>query len=141
MKEDRAFFDTNVLIYLFDVSALKKREIAVSLVHAKTSQNQAVLSFQVLHEFVNIMRKGRSPKMSVDECQLFLSTMMGRCELVRQSKELLLAGLQNHERYQISWYDALIVAAAQMAGCAVLYSEDLSDQQKYGAVQVVNPFR
>ena len=113
MKEGRAFFDTNVLIYLFDSSDAKKREMAVSLLHSKIAPGQAVLSFQVLHEFVNIMRKGKSPRMSVEECQVFISTLMSQCEVVRQSKELLLSGLQNHERYQVVLYQTRITPLFQ----------------------------
>lgn len=61
-----------------------------------------------------------------------------------QSEEVvsfLNTGLLIHKRFQVSWYDGLILAAAQVSGCQVLYSEDLSDLQKYDSVQVINPFR
>ena len=53
----------------------------------------------------------------------------------------ILAALATEERYQISFWDALIVAAAETAGAQVLYTEDLNDGQRYGQVVVRNPFR
>lgn len=140
MNGGRSFFDTNVLIYLFDVSAPKKQERATALFKSKVEKAEAVLSYQVLQEFLNVMLRGKSPKMAVEECQVFVSALMDQCEMVRQSKGLLLKGLHNYKRYQISWYDSLIVAAAQLGDCPILFSEDLSHLQKYDGVQVVNPF-
>ena len=51
----------------------------------------------------------------------------------------ILGALELQERYQISFWDALVIHAAQTAGVATLYSEDLSDRQRYGEVQVRNP--
>lgn len=141
MKEDKCFFDSNILIYSFDSNSPKKRDRAQLLVDSKMEQSVAVVSYQVLQEFVNVMRKGNAPQMSVERCQLYVAEMLEQCEVVRQSKELLNTGLVIHKRYQVSWYDALILAAAQISGCPVLYSEDLSDLQVYDGVQVVNPFR
>jgi predicted nucleic acid-binding protein len=53
--------------------------------------------------------------------------------------ESILVALDLEERYQISFWDALVIQAAEASGAAVLYSEDLSDGQTYGAVRVVNP--
>jgi len=141
MKEGKCFFDSNILIYSFDSNSPAKRDRAQFVIDSKIDLSEAVLSFQVLQEFVNVMRKGREPRMSVEGCQIFVLKMLDQCEVVRQSKNLFVAGLLMHKRHQVSWYDGLILAAAQISGCQVLYSEDLSDQQKYGGVLVVNPFR
>lgn len=140
MKEGRAFFDTNILIYSFDANSPRKRDIAKALVDSRMSQGNAVVSFQVLQEFVNVMRKGRVPLLSIDACTLFVSSMMKQCEMVRPSEGMILRGLEIHQLHQVSWYDSLIVAAAQLGDCPILYSEDLSHLQKYDGVQVVNPF-
>jgi predicted nucleic acid-binding protein len=141
MNEGKCFFDSNILIYSFDALSPVKRDRAQQLVDFKMHHSEAVVSFQVLQEFVNVMRKGKEPRMSVEVCQVYVASMLDQCEVVRPTKELLNAGLVIHKRFQVSWYDALIVAAAQISGCAVLYSEDLSDLQKYDSVQVINPFR
>jgi predicted nucleic acid-binding protein len=60
---------------------------------------------------------------------------------VSPSMDLISAALELHGRYQFSWYDALIVAAALEARCRVLYSEDLRDGMKIGELTIVNPFK
>jgi len=76
----------------------------------------------------------------VAQCRAFMAVLIERFELVRQTPDLLTRGLHIHEAFQISWYDSLIVAAAQAGGCEILYSEDLSHGQSYGSVRVLNPF-
>ena len=62
--------------------------------------------------------------------------------LAVQSSQLLFAeGLRLYERYQLSWYDSLIVAAALEAQCGVLYSEDMRHRQMFGDLRIANPFR
>jgi predicted nucleic acid-binding protein len=59
---------------------------------------------------------------------------------VHSSQALYSEGLALQSRYRMSWYDALIVCAAQQAGCNTLYSEDLQHGQRFGSLRVVNPF-
>ncbi|HEV7427479.1 MAG TPA: hypothetical protein VGQ46_14030 [Thermoanaerobaculia bacterium] len=62
-------------------------------------------------------------------------------EVVVNDGDSILGALQLEERYQISFWDALVIQAARGSGAAVLYSEDLSDGQIYGSIRVVNPLR
>ena len=62
-------------------------------------------------------------------------------EVVINTPQAIVAALENEERYKISYWDALILQAAENCGAAVIYSEDLSHGQRYGAVEVVNPLR
>ncbi len=140
MKGAKVFFDTNVLIYVFDKTSKQKAKLATELIDSSTGEGRGVLSMQVIQEFVNIMRRGQKPLMSVAQCRAFMAVLIERFELVRQTPDLLTRGLHIHEAFQISWYDSLIVAAAQAGGCEILYSEDLSHGQSYGSVRVLNPF-
>ncbi len=140
MKGAKFFFDTNILIYLFDKTAKQKVKRATELVESVTGEGRGVLSLQVIQEFVNVMRRGQKPPMSVTQCRIFVGELTERFELVRQTPDLLIRGLHIHEAFQISWYDSLIVAAAEAGECDVLYSEDMSHGQAYGSVMVLNPF-
>lgn len=140
MKGAKVFFDTNVLIYVFDKTSKQKAKLATELIDSATGGGRGVLSLQVIQEFVNIMRRGQKPLMSVAQCKVFMDVLTGRFALVRQTPDLLIRGLHIHEAFQISWFDSLIVAAAQAGGCEILYSEDLSHGQAYGSVRVLNPF-
>ena len=63
------------------------------------------------------------------------------CPLVVIGASHILSAIQNEERHQVSFWDAVILAAAESGGAEVLYTEDLNDGQQYGAVQARNPFR
>jgi predicted nucleic acid-binding protein len=118
---DKFFVDTNILMYAHDTSAGKKHERAKALVEELWRNRSGVLSTQVLQATREIV------------------TDYLAWQIVVNSGESTLEALDLEARYQISFWDALVLHAANAAGADVLYSEDLSDGQTYGAVRVVNP--
>ena len=137
---DRYFVDTNILMYAHDTSAGKKHERAKTLVEELWRDRTGVVSTQVLQELsVNLRKKVRRPldvKATRDIVADYLTW-----QVIVNGGESILEAIDLEGRYQISFWDALIVQAAQVSGAEILYSEDLSDGQRYGAVQVINPFR
>jgi predicted nucleic acid-binding protein len=137
---DKYFVDTNILIYAHNADAGAKHERARSLIEELWRTRSGVLSTQVLQELaVNLRRKmGQSlgAKATRDIIRDYLSWPV----FVNDSNSILEA-LEVAERYQISFWDALVIQAARASGADVLYSEDLSDGQLYGSVQVINPLR
>ena len=135
---DKYFVDTNILMYAHDTSAGAKHERAKALIEELWRQRSGVVSTQVLQELcVNLRRKaGRPPttKIARELVSDYLSW-----HVVVNGGEAIVEALDLEERYQISFWDALIIQAAQTSGAEVLYSEDLSDGQQYGPVRVVNP--
>jgi predicted nucleic acid-binding protein len=135
----RSFVDSNILIYTHDLSAGTKHEEAVKLLKGLWEEKRAVLSTQVLQEFcVNVRRKSRNP-VSWEELRSALQDYVGWETVVNTSGSILRA-LEIERRYQISFWDAMIVQAAESANCEVLYSEDFSHGQEYCGVLAVNPF-
>ncbi|MBX7244293.1 MAG: PIN domain-containing protein [Candidatus Sumerlaeaceae bacterium] len=137
MNGEKVFVDTNVLVYAYDADAGPKHEVALELV-AKLWQQPALvcLSVQVLQEFyVNAVRKGIKPAEARAAVEDLLSW-----KVIGQDSMLLRDGLDLRDRWQISLWDAMIVAAAMRAGATTLLSEDLSEKQDYGGVLVRNPF-
>lgn len=135
----RSFVDTNILVYAQDRSAGGKRELAKNLLDRLWETRSGVLSTQVLQEFcAAVIRKSDRPvpflelKAAVKD---YLSW-----DIVTNSPDAILGALQLQERYQISFWDALLLHAAETADVEILYSEDLSHGQRYGRVRVVNPF-
>lgn len=131
------FIDTNVLVYAVldqdDVRAAQAQDILADL---NRTQN-GVLSLQVLREFANVLtRKTTFPVAAVQKWVEAMSVF----PCVGESKETIKRGLAIKARYGIHLYDALMVAAAEAAGCDTLYSEDMGDGQVYGGVRVINPF-
>lgn len=130
------FLDTNVLIYaaLGSADEPAKYERAVELLTTRFGT-----SGQVLAEFyVNAQRKGSRP-LTADEAQEWVSRLSKKpfqpvdYKVVRQ-------GVEHARRYQISYWDGAVIAAAERLGAKVLYSEHLNHGQTYGSVRVENPF-
>lgn len=134
---DRAFVDTNILVYAYDISARAKNERARDLVERLWLDRTGVLSTQVLQELYVSLRKARDP-VPADEARQIVADYL-RWEVVVNTGESVLEAVDLEERYKLSFWDALIVQAAGAAGVGTLYSEDLSNGQLYGSVRVVNP--
>jgi predicted nucleic acid-binding protein len=136
MSGDR-FLDTNILLYAYDLDALAKRSGAMAIVEEAWPQPARIaLSVQVLQEFhVNFVRSGRQ----VAEATLIVGDFSSWI-VIENSLTLFQLGLWLQSRWQISLWDAMILAAAESSGARELLSEDLNHGQKYGLVSVINPF-
>ncbi len=135
---DKQFVDTNILVYAHDRSAGLKHRRAQALVERLWDSGEGALSTQVLQELcINLRRKAGKP-LSVDEVRLLIRDYAA-WEVVTNSPAAILKALEIEVRYKISFWDALIVQAAEEAGASILYSEDLAAGQRYGAFRVVNP--
>jgi predicted nucleic acid-binding protein len=133
------FLDTNVLVYANDTAEPGKQQAARTLLKEVLQAENGVISVQVLSEFwVTVTRKIRTP--------IALQTARQEVELlhlmtiVDLDSALFFDAIRLQQLHQISYWDAQIIAAADTAGCTVLYSEDLNAGQKYANVTVVNPF-
>jgi predicted nucleic acid-binding protein len=136
--KDKAFVDTNVLIYAHDILSGIKHERARALVDILWNTEQGVLSTQVLQELCVYLRRKSVRKFPVEEIQSLIADFKD-WQIVVNTTDSVIEALNIEARYQISFWDALIVQAAETAGAAILYSEDLADGQVYGSVRVVNP--
>ncbi len=136
---DRCFTDTNILVYAHDHSAGPKHVKAQALVEELWNTGQGVLSTQVLQEFcVSVRRRALRP-LKAEEIKEVLQDY-SRWQVVINTPGSILRALELELRYRISFWDALIVQAAEESGASVLYSEDLATGQQYGSVRVINPF-
>ena len=137
---DRYFVDTNVLMYAHDTAAGEKHRRAKALVEQLWETRAGVVSTQVLQELaVNLRRQAKKPldaKATRDIVSDYLAW-----QVVVNGGDSILEALDMETRYQVSFWDALVIQAAHAAGAEILYSEDLSDGQRYGTVQVKNPLR
>lgn len=135
MTESRLFIDTTIVAYALDRRDEGQQARAQELIHAYS--DEIVVSTQVLIElYAASTRKlamGHSVARSAVEA-------IGTVPVVDTDRGLVLYALQLSESAQLSIFDALIVGAAQRAGCDRLLTEDLSDQQKFDGVTIVNPF-
>ncbi|MCC7059019.1 MAG: PIN domain-containing protein [Burkholderiaceae bacterium] len=135
----RAFFDTNVLVYLFDADAVDKQRLARSLLQREADAGRATVSTQVLQEFfVTVTRKLGTP-LGTENAERAVRRL-AELSVVPVDTALVLAGIGLSRRLRISLWDALIVGAALQSGSTVLYTEDLQHGQRIDGLTVANPF-
>ena len=133
----RRFFDTNVLIYADDEDAGEKRDRGRSLIEEALVTGSGVLSTQVLQEFFSIATR----KLAVDPAVARRKVeLLAEMDVVRIDLDLILGAIDLHRLHSISFWDALVVRAAALAGCAVVLTEDLQHGQVIDGVRIENPF-
>lgn len=135
---DKFFVDTNILIYAHDTSAGLKHQRARALVEDLWNSGRGVVSTQVLQELCINLRRKVSPPLPIEDLRLLIRDYL-TWEVVSNGPASVLRALDIEERYQTSFWDALIIQAAENSGAGVVYSEDLPAGQHYGETQVVNP--
>jgi predicted nucleic acid-binding protein len=133
----RAFVDTNVLVYAVDDADPLKRDRAREVLDG--SADQLVLSAQVLSEFyVVVTRKLAEPLPETDAADAVRA--LARLPIVVADGELVMTAVALSRQTQISFWDAQIIAAAAVAGCDRVLTEDLSHGAELASVRVENPF-
>lgn len=133
MSDAEAFFDTNVVLYLFSADTAKADRAEVLLAEG------GVVSVQVLNELVSVAR--RKLAMTWSDIGEVLTQVRAVCRVEPLSVETQTRGVAIAERHNLSVYDAMILASALDAGCSVVYTEDLQDGQVIeGALTIRNPF-
>lgn len=134
MSAGERFFDTNVLLYLLSADDAKADRAEAELAGG------GVLSVQVLNEFASVC--SRKLGMPLPEIREALAAVRAVCRIVPVSEETHDAGLKLAQRYGLSIYDAMIAAAALLAGCRTILSEDMQGGLILeGRLEIRNPFR
>ena len=136
----KVFVDTNVLVYCRDASEPKKQAQTSAWMAALWEQRTGRLSFQVLQEYYVTVTAKLSPGLSRELARREVRMLLAWRPLVVDERLLEGAWLLQ-DRHKLSWWDALIVAAAKSAGCRYLLSEDFQEGCDWGDMTVVNPFR
>jgi len=134
---ERAFVDTNVLFYAEDLDAGPKRARAHELLRGLVASRNAVLSHQVLRELFAASRSKLA--LEAEEAKRRMQTY-ARLEVIELSLEDLFAAIDLHRLHHLSIWDALIVRAALVSRCRVLYSEDMQDGRQIDGLEIRNPF-
>jgi len=131
------FVDTNVLVYAVDLADPHKQRAAQSWLKELWKNKLGRLSFQVLQEFyLKVGQKGLS---TVDDARAEIRDLLV-WKPIAVTGGLLERGWKIQDRYQLSFWDSLIVAAAKSASCGFLLTEDLQSGQDLDGLTVINPF-
>ena len=135
----RLFLDTNILVYAYDSTDPQKQAKAQTLLTEGIERENAVISAQVLSEFfVTVTRKIAHP-MPAPRARREI-VLISTLATVDVDATLILRAIDIQDRWQLSYWDALILAAAERGDCETVYSEDLSHGQTYENVTIQNPF-
>jgi predicted nucleic acid-binding protein len=133
------FFDTNILVYAYDSHLPDKQQKAQNIVLNGVREGNGVLSTQVLGEFFMVVTKKINKPLSVRDARDIIK-YMGRMKVQEIDVLIVERALDTLEQYKISYWDALIIAAAERARCNRILSEDLNAGQIYQGIEITNPF-
>jgi len=132
------FIDTNVLVYVADDADAAKQSVSREIVREALITNGCLISAQVLNEFSSVLFK--KLKKTAQEVDGFLE-VIERISTVAVMPEWTRMAIGLMSRYDIQFFDSLLLVAAQETGCDEILTEDLNDGQMYGSVKAVNPFK
>ena len=135
---DVDFLDTNVLVYAYDSRFPEKQRVAQQLI-LNALAGEATTSAQVLGEFATTLlhkfSAGPSPAQLLD-----ILDVLAPIKITHIGAETIRRAVEAHQKYNLHFYDGMIVAAAESAGCGRILSEDFNSGQKYFDLIAVNPF-
>ncbi|MBV8361534.1 MAG: PIN domain-containing protein [Deltaproteobacteria bacterium] len=135
----RSFFDTNVLVYMFDQGERGKQRRAMQLFEDAIGQGRALLSTQVLQEFFVVVTRRLSPPMPYELAGRVIRAFTA-LPIVQVDPDIIVNAIELTRRYRFSFWDGLIIEAALRGGAKTLYTEDLQHGQVIETLQVENPF-
>lgn len=136
---NRDFLDANILVYAHDPRDPVKQAVAQRLLADAIANDTGALSAQVLGEFFNVATRRIVPALSIAEASQVIE-QVSVLPVVPLDLLLVQRAVSTCQRYQISYWDGLIIAAAERAGCTRIFSEDLNAGQLYNGIPLVNPF-
>ena len=131
---DKFFIDSNIALYLLDMNAATKKQVALKLI-----DNVTFISGQVIFECLNVCRK--KLKYGKSESLSFLKFLMSASFIQPETEEVISAGPSLFEKFDLQVFDSKIIASALIAGCSILYSEDMQNGLVIDErLTIVNPF-
>jgi len=133
-----SFLDTNILVYAYDPSDQHKQNISKELVRG-AFLGRNMISAQVLAEFASTLLHKVAVRRTAEEIAAMLD-ILSPIKLVIPDADMIRRAVEVHAAYGIHFYDGMIVAAAERAGCENILSEDLNSGQEYFGLAVANPF-
>lgn len=133
------FFDTNILVYAYDNHFPDKQQRAREVIISAVKNGNGVLSTQVLGEFFTVVTKKINEPLSVRDARSIIQ-YMGSMPVQEIDLLIVKRAIDTLEQYKISYWDSLIIAAAERAQCKRILSEDLNVGQIYHGIEITNPF-
>lgn len=138
LMQDKVFLDTNIIIYSYSEDEIKKQSIALKIL--ENFEENIVISKQVINEFTNVLFK--KFKLSADEIENVLLELDSVIPIVDFDIKTQIKAIRLKDKYNLQFYDALIVATALESGCTIIYSEDMHHNLLIdNKLKILNPFK
>lgn len=135
----RVFFDTNILVYLFDADAAKKKEQALARFETEASAGLVLLSTQVLQEFYVAVTRKLAVPLEAETAEAVVRSLSA-LPIIGIDADRIIAAIGRSRRMQLSFWDALIIETALAGGADRLLTEDLQHGQIIDGLKIENPF-
>ena len=136
---EKTFVDSNIIVYAYDTHDPGKMHTARNILSQGILNENLVLSVQVLGEFFVVSTKRIQNPLSSDEA-LEIIEILGTNPIVDIDYSLVIHAVAIQKRYALSYWDSLILAAAERSECTILLTEDLNHSQIYNDIVAINPF-
>lgn len=137
--ETTTFIDTNVLVYAYDASDAVRQPLARAVLEQLWAAGTGTLSTQILQEFYSVATRKLTPAMSRTDAREIVE-LYRAWPVVLIEPVLIVTASQLEEQHQISFWDALVVEAARVAGAERLLTEDMQDGRVIEGIRIQNPF-
>lgn len=132
--------DTNLLVYMFDLAEIEKRNTAIHVLRALEIHQLGCLSVQCLSEFVNATTRCKTPLLTLAEATTQVNDFLLAFPTFPLTPTIVIEALRGTREHSVSYYDAQIWACAHLNQIPVIFSEDFSDGRTIEGVRFVNPF-
>jgi len=135
---EKGFFDSNIFIYAYTSDDEQKHSIACDLLRNNVFDNEIIISVQILNEFYSVMARYKYPHNEIKSC---INEIIEQVKVMPLELETIKQCIFIKEKYCYSWWDSLVLASALENDCAIIYSEDLQDNQLIeNKLRILNPF-
>jgi predicted nucleic acid-binding protein len=135
----KVFVDTNVLVYSRDASEPEKQQQSMAWMIHLWKKHTGRLSFQVIQEFYSTVTTKLQPGMDIQSARADVQSLFA-WRPIPVNADVVQGAWLIQDRYKLSWWDSLIVSAAQIGDCGYILTEDLQENQSFSDVLVINPF-
>ena len=135
-----SFFDTNILIYTVDHSDPVKQKKARQLLERETAAGNAIISTQVLQEFYSASTSKLGTPLDKSVAEQIVSELM-TLPVKQVDTSLIKAAIKRNQNDRVSFWDALIIETALVAGAHILWSEDMQHDREFDGLKIQNPFK
>jgi predicted nucleic acid-binding protein len=133
------FFDTNILVYLFDNDAPDKKQLTQKLVEGEVKAGTFQTSTQVLQELYVVLTRKLAVPLAMNQAEQVIREF-ARLSVTQVDIDTILKSIQLQQRLKYSFWDSLIIQSAMQGGASIVYTEDMQNGQQIDELKIINSY-